>query len=46
LPTAEAFFVISTTAVRIGVDLVSEELRDWIETNPTRDPVGSHTAAT
>ena len=21
---------------RIGVDLVSEELRDWIDTNPTR----------
>jgi len=23
-------------AGRIGVDLVSEELRDWIDTNPTR----------
>ena len=23
-------------AGRIGIDLVSEELRDWIDTNPTR----------
>ena len=28
-------------AGRIGVDLVSEELRDWIDTNPTRARPGS-----
>jgi hypothetical protein len=37
-------------AGRIGIDLVSEELRDWIDTNPTRarrgspDPVSPRTA--
>ena len=35
-------------AGRIGIDLVSEELRDWIDTNPTRarsGPPGSSTDA-
>ena len=27
-------------AGRIGIDLVSEELRDWIDTNPTRNRRG------
>jgi hypothetical protein len=29
-------------AGRIGIDLVSEELRDWIDTNPTRANRGEH----
>ena len=33
-------------AGRIGVDLVSEELRDWIDTNPTRARRHSQPAAT
>jgi AAA-like domain len=33
-------------AGRIGVDLVSEELRDWIDTNPTRARRHSEPAAT
>ncbi|MFZ0754482.1 MAG: ATP-binding protein, partial [Trebonia sp.] len=33
-------------AGRIGVDLVSEELRDWIDTNPTRARRPSQPAAT
>jgi hypothetical protein len=32
-------------AGRIGVDLVSEELRDWIDTNPTRARRPSQPAA-
>jgi hypothetical protein len=27
---------LDNRAGRIGIDLVSEELRDWIDTNPTR----------
>jgi hypothetical protein len=27
-------------AGRIGIDLVSDELRDWIDTNPTRTRYG------
>ena len=31
-------------AGRIGIDLVSDELRDWIDTNPTRAKRGPATA--
>jgi hypothetical protein len=32
-------------AGRIGIDLVSDELRDWIDTNPTRARQSRHSQA-